>query len=96
MMSLSASTLSLECFLLLFLCLWFWPGTSRVPRLLAALLIGALTLPIYLLWSYSIQAYYRLRLALLERKLERLERQMQADGMNLEEETTSSFPPERR
>jgi len=39
MISLSASTLSL---LLLILCLWFWPGTSRVLRLLAALLVGAL------------------------------------------------------
>ena len=91
MISLSASTLSL---LLLILCLWFWPGTSRVLRMLAALLIGALTLPIYLLWSYSIQAYYRLRIFLLERQLKRLERLMQADGMNLEEETASSFPPE--
>ncbi len=42
MMSLSPSTLFLECFLLFMLCLWFWPGTSRVLRLLAALLVGAL------------------------------------------------------
>ncbi len=72
--------------LLLFLCLAFWPGKSPVPRLVAVYLMYLIIFLIHLLWYYSLQAYYRVRLYLIDRKLQRLDKQLQKLGMNSESE----------
>jgi 4-amino-4-deoxy-L-arabinose transferase-like glycosyltransferase len=74
-------------YLLLFLlCLVFWPGKSPVPRRVAISLIALLITLLLLPWYYSLQAYYRVRLYLIDRKLQRLDKQLQKLGMNSESE----------
>lgn len=77
------NTLSIPVYLPLFiLCLAYWPGKSSVPRLVAAYLICLLIVLIHLPCYFFLQAYYRFRLYLIDRKLQRLDKQMQELGMN--------------
>jgi hypothetical protein len=64
--------------LLLLCCLAFWPGMSPVPRRVAVYLrfLGIF------LKCYSQRLYYRVRLYLINRKLQRLDKLMQKLGRN--------------
>jgi 4-amino-4-deoxy-L-arabinose transferase-like glycosyltransferase len=65
-------------YLLLFLlCLVFWPGKSPVLRFVVVSLMALLIVLICLPWYASLQVYYRVRLYLIDRKLRRLDKQMQ-------------------